>query len=77
MACEIMTTGLALAALFDEFHPYPLIFSTAVDRLVRRLVVHEKALEKDRKDRGGFYEKNIEFMGLGSSASKKSLKLLN
>lgn len=71
-----MSTGLTLVSLFDEFHPYPMIFSNAVERLVRRLIVHESALGLDRKDRGAFYEKNLLYMGLGGVASTKSLKQL-
>lgn len=48
-AREIKCTGLALAALLDEFHPNPIVFSSGIERLVRRLVVIEMALEKDRK----------------------------
>lgn len=76
LALEIMCTGLMLVSLFDELHPYPIVFSNAVEWLVRRPVVHEKALAFVRKDRGGFYEKKIPNMGLAGAASGKSLKQL-
>lgn len=73
-AREIMCTGLALAALLDEFHPNPIVYSAGVERLVRRLLVIETALNKDRKDRAGVFEKNLDFMGInsGPSASTRS-----
>lgn len=73
LAREILTTGLALVNVFDEFHPYQLVFSNAVERLVGRLVVHDAALALDRKERGAFYEKNLAYLGLGAVASGKSL----
>lgn len=39
LAREIRCTGLALTAFLDEFHPELIVFSSAVQRLVRRLVV--------------------------------------
>lgn len=74
LAREIMCTGLALAALLDEFHPNPIIFSSGVERMVRRLVVIEEALGKERKERAGVYDKNLEFMGLnvGPAASTRN-----
>lgn len=74
LAREIMCTGLALASIFDECHPYPTIFVNIVERLVRRLFVHEGALALEKKDRSAFYEKNLAFMGLASATSGKSLK---
>lgn len=69
LAREIKCTGMALAAFLDEFHPNPIIYSSGIERLVRRLVVIEAALEKDKKDRGAFYEKNLSFLGIGGGAS--------
>lgn len=74
MAREIMTMGLTLAALLDELYHYPMIFSNGVERLVRRLVVHEKALDLGKKERGAYCEKNLAY--LARATSGKSLKQL-
>lgn len=57
LAPEIMCTGMTLANRLDEFHPNPIVYSAGVERLVRRLVLIEAALSKDKKDRGQFYGK--------------------
>lgn len=77
LARDILTTGLSLVNLLEEFHPYPLIFSSAVERLGRRLVSYEAALTRDREDRSAFYEKNLSYVGLRGVASGKSLKKLS
>lgn len=77
LAKEILTTGLALVNLFDEYYPYPLVFSNSIEPLVRRLVVHAAALALDRKKRGAFYEKNLVYLCLGLVALSKSLKQLS
>lgn len=76
LARVIMTTGLALASIFDECHPYLTIFLNVVERLVGRLLVHEGTLALEKKDRSAFYEKNLDFMGLAAAPSGKSLKHL-
>lgn len=76
MAREILCTGHTLAALFDECHPYPTVFLSAVERLVRRMLVHEAAVALDKKDRSAFYEKNLAYMGIAPATAGKSLKHL-
>lgn len=49
LARKILTIEFSLVNLFDEFHPYSVIFSNVVERLVRRRVVHEAALALDSK----------------------------
>ena len=65
LAREIMSTGLTLASLLNEFHPEQLLYSSAIERLVRRLWVMEKSLSMERQDRGAFVLKMLGFMGLG------------
>ncbi|CAN8074595.1 unnamed protein product [Agarophyton chilense] len=65
---EILAVGMALAALLDEFHPLPIIFSAGVERLVKRSLVFEEAWKFSRKERGAFYKKKLAFMGLGGGA---------
>ena len=72
LARDILSTGLVLASLMDEFHPSNLIQSVAVERLVRRLVIYEKALSVDKKTRGQFLIKNLAFMGLGGGATPET-----
>ena len=76
LAREIKTVGLILADLLSEFHPVPIIFSSAVERLVRRLVVLEETLSKDPKDRYAHLESKLSFMGVGGNSltSKKEFK---
>lgn len=69
---DILSMGTALAALLDEFHPIPIVFSVGVERLVRRLVVIEGSLPLGRKDRGAFFEKKIAFMWIGGGAHKET-----
>ena len=52
LAREILATGLVLAALMDEFHRENLLQSSAVERLVRRLLFHEMSLAVDKRHRG-------------------------
>lgn len=44
-----MLTSLTLAAPLEEFHQYRIIFSNEVERLVSRVVVHEKAQELEKE----------------------------
>lgn len=53
-----------------------MIFLNVVERLIRRVMVHEGALALQKKDRSAFYEKKLTFMGLATVASWKSLKHL-
>lgn len=74
LAREILCTGMTLAAMFDEMHPYPTIFLSSVERLARRLLVLERALTLEKKDRSNFFERNVAFMGIAPATSGKSLK---
>lgn len=49
LARKIISTVLTLASIFNECHPYPTIFLNIVERLVRRVLVHEGALALDKK----------------------------
>lgn len=64
LAREILSVGLTLAALLDEFHPSRIVYSVAVERLARRLLVVEVALTKDPKERGAYFKEKLVFMGL-------------
>ena len=76
LAREIKTVGLILADLLSEFHPVLIIFSSAVERLVSRLVVLEETLSKDPKDRYAHLESKLSFMGVGGNRqpSRKQFK---
>lgn len=76
LAREILSMGLGLASIFDECHPFPTVFLNVLERLFRRLLVHEDALALDKKEWSAFYEKNLPFIGLASAPSWKSLKHL-
>ena len=52
LAREILTMGLILAIIMGEFHPLNLQQSVAAERIVRRLVIYEKAMAVDKKVRG-------------------------
>ena len=67
LAREIKVSGLILASFLDELHPDQVTTSTAVERLVRRLVVLEESISIDKKERAAFYEKKLAFMGIGGS----------
>lgn len=64
LAREVMVSGLALTALLDEFHPINLVTSSAVERLVRRLVIIEKTLSMERKARGPYFINHLAFLGI-------------
>lgn len=49
-----MSTGLTLASLLNDLHPSEMIYSNAIERLVRRLWVIEKSLNMDREERGAY-----------------------
>lgn len=66
LAREIVTAGLTLASLLNEFHPAQIIYSNAMERLVRRLWVLEKSLGMDRQERGPYVLRMLGFMGIGS-----------
>ena len=72
LAREILATGLVLAALMDEFHPENLLQSSAVERLVRRLLFHEMSLAVDKRHRGQWLINNMAFMGLSGGASPET-----
>lgn len=72
LAREILSTGLVLASLMDEFHPENLLQSVEVERLVRRLVIYEKALSVDKKERGQYLIRHLSFMGLGGGATPET-----
>ena len=65
LAPEIMVLGMVLASLLDECHPRVVVYLDGVKRLVRRLLVIERALTMERKEGGAFYEKQLSFMGIG------------
>lgn len=50
-----MYTGLEIASILDEFHPFPTIFLNLVERLVRCLLIHEGVLAFEKKERSPFY----------------------
>lgn len=75
-ARQILTSGLALCSLLDEFHPQVLIYGAAVERLVRHLLVLERLTMKDRADRGAFLAEKLSFMGIGGSALPETAELL-
>lgn len=66
LAREIVSSGLTLPSLLNEFHQAQMIYSNTVERLVRRLWVIEKSLSINRPDRGSYLVKMLGFMGLGS-----------
>lgn len=76
LAREIMVAGLVLTSLRDDFHPSNLLTSLAVELLVRRLVLIEKALSKD-KDRGPYFKKNLAFHGIGGGATPETESAIN
>lgn len=76
LARQILTSGLTLCSLLDEFHPQVLIYGSAVERLVRHLLVLERATTKDRADQGAFLAEKLSFMGIGGGALPETAELL-
>lgn len=56
---EILTLGYTLACLLDEFHTFPIVLSTTVEWLVRRLFVIKEALKLETKDRKAYFDKRL------------------
>lgn len=77
---EILSTGLTLSSLLNEFHPEGLSYSAAVERLARRFLVYEKAIrlpKKDRADRAEYFESQRAFMGIGGGPLPGTEELFN
>lgn len=58
--------GLLLATLRDESYLGEVVYSTAVERTVRGLLVFEKNLCTEKKDRKAFMEKRTAFIARNS-----------
>lgn len=48
---EIMCVSLFLAAFLDDLHPHPPVYSSGIERLVRRLVLFEEATSFSARER--------------------------
>lgn len=49
---KLISVCLTLASVLDEFHPYPMIFSNGLERLVVQLFIHEKVLQLKKRSAG-------------------------
>lgn len=57
-------TGTMLAAMLYDFHPSEVFFRATVEHLVRRMVVLEESMSKEKDQLNKLYQKKLAFLGI-------------
>lgn len=73
LSLQILISGMILCSLLEEFHPQQIIYSNAVERLVRHLLVLEECVGKEKKY--AYLVEKMGFHGIGGGALPETEQL--